>query len=201
MKGRFPLCYLSSILACIAYPAFTTVAYMKYPEVFSPQTNWLSDLGNLEVSPIGGPYYNIGVVIAAICTALWFLGLGKWKLQTPPVQARLLRIAQSAGVLAAIGLFLSALYPINLATIHALWSKVHFIASGVGFAFAVTALRYHPRFSKGLMATGAFASVMPFLIYVSGETYWLEWAAVGVFLVFITWVGVATKRLTAQTVA
>ncbi len=197
MKSRFPICYFSAILSTILYIACVLLAYFQYPEPFSAGQNWLSDLGNQIVNPRGAPFYNVGVVLTSLLLAVWFLGLSQWRLKQNIANQRLFTISQITGIVASFALIMSALNPINKAAVHALWSQIHFILSGIGFAFSVTALRYHRNFSKKILYLGICSSILPVLMYTlgKGQTYWMEWIAVGFFILYILAVGITTRDI------
>ncbi len=195
MKSRFPICYFAAILSAILYIACVIAAYLQYPKPFSLRQNWLSDLGNQIVNPRGAAFYNVGVILTSLLLAVWFVGLSQWRLKQNTANQRLLTIAQIAGIIATFALIMSALNPIDKPAVHALWSQIHFILSGIGFGFSVTALRYHRSFSNQILYLGIWASILPFLMYTlgKGQTYWMEWVAVGSFIIYILAVGTTTR--------
>jgi hypothetical protein len=193
LKSRFSVCYCSAILGAVTYVAFTLLAYTLYPLPLSPFQNWLSDLGDPIVNSQGAIFYNLGVILSAVCLAIWFTaGLSQWKLKHKTAHQRLLRISQIAGSVAAFAMIMSAIYPINLFEIHAFWSKVHFMMFGVGFGFSVAALRYHILLPKVNLYVGASAAVLPTLMLIFSNSYWLEWLAVGCMIVYMLMVGKAS---------
>lgn len=197
MKSRFPICFYSGLPAAVIYVAFTLLAYIQYPLPFSPLRNWLSDLGNQMDNPQGATFYQTGAILAALFQAVWFVGLSQWRLKHATAHRRLLFIAQFSGLLASFALIMSALNPINMPEIHFFWSQIHFMLSGIAFGFYVTALRYHHGFSNAILYFGIGAAILPFLMFTvgKGETYWTEWAAVGVFISYILTVGNASRAI------
>ncbi len=104
-------------------------------------------------------------------------------------QQILLLISQTAGILAAFGLIMSALNPINFPLEHYFWSKVHFMMFSMGFGFSVAAFRYHPYITKENLYLGAYAALLPTLMFIFSNTCWLEWVAVGLFILYILSIG------------
>jgi len=199
MKLRFPINLFSAIFCSAVYVAFATLAYSQYPLSFSPVHNWLSDLGNRVDNPQGANIYNIGIILTAIFLAIWFTaGLNQWRLEHHTAQRILLTISQVGGILAAISLIMSALYPINLMQIHSFWSKMHFMMFGIGFGFSVAALRYHPLIPKADLYLGTSAALLPTFMLIYGNAYWMEWVAVGTFIIYILSIGKASLALTNQ---
>jgi len=199
MKFKYPINFFSANLCSVTYISFTILAYSQYPLSFSPMRNWLSDLGNQVDNPQGAIFYNLGVILAAAFLAIWFIvGLSQWRLKHHAIHRRLLTISQTAGVLAAFALIMSALYPINIPEVHSFWSQMHFMMFGMGFGFSVAALRYHPHIPKASLYLGTGAALLPTLMLAFGKAYWLEWIAVGLFIIYILSVGKATLIITKR---
>ncbi len=193
----FPICFWFGILSVVTYLTFSILAYLRYPLPFSPANNWLSDLGNQANSPGGACLYNAGVILTALFLSAWFAGLSQWRLPSNIANRRLLVVSQALGILSSTSLILSALNPINLPTAHAFWSQLHYLGSGIAFAFSVTALRYHPCASAPILGLGICASLMPFLMLTFGQgmLHWMEWVAVSLFILYILSVGHVSLRL------
>jgi len=192
MKMRLPICLTSAVLCALAYVVFTIVSYTKNPLPLSPLRNWLSDLGNQITNPQGAIFYNLGVILCAVFLAIWFTpGLSQWKLKDHVIQQRLLFVSQVGGILTAFALMMSALFPINHLKEHAFWSDINFILFGISFAFSVIALRYHPQFPRTLLFIGGLAAILPSMVLFINNAYWLEWVAVGLFIIYILSAGIA----------
>jgi hypothetical protein len=199
MKIINPISFFSAHLCSVMYISFTILAYSQYPLSFSPMRNWLSDLGNQVDNPQGAIFYNLGVIFTAVFLAIWFIvGLSQWRLKHHALHRRLLTISQTAGVLAAFALIMSALYPINMPQLHSFWSQMHFLMFGMGFGFSVAALRYHPHIPKTSLYLGTGAALLPTLMLAIGKAYWLEWIAVGLFIIYILSISLATLTLTKR---
>ena len=200
MKPRFALCFYSGLLAAVIYILSAVLAYSRYPLPFSPMQNWLSDLGNEIDNPQGAIFYKAGVILTALLQTLWFVGLSQWRVERITAPKRLLLVAQFAGLLASFALIMSALNPINMSEVHSFWSRIHFMFSGIGFGFSVTALRYHPHFSNGILYFGIGSAILPFLMFTlgKGKTYWMEWMAVGLFIFYILAVGKASLLISSR---
>ncbi len=188
--NRSPINFISAVLCAVTYFSFTVLAYALYPSPFSPARNWLSDLGNQVENPHGAPFYNAGVILTALFLAAWFtVGLSQWRLKGNTTQQILLLISQTAGILAGFGLIMSALYPINFLQVHSFWSKVHFMMFSMSFGFSVAALRYHPYITKENLYLGVCAALLPTLMFIFSNVCWLEWVAVGLFILYILSIG------------
>ncbi len=196
-KTSFPVCYWFAILSVFTYVVGFILAYLRYPEPFSPAANWLSDLGNPAVNLCGACIYNSAVVLTALFVGVWFSGLAQWRLPQNAANQRLLAISQSIGILASAALVMSALNPINVPEVHAFWSQVHYLGTGIAFAFTVAALRYHVHVPAWLLYLGTAAAVWPSLMLWLGRgaTYWMEWVGVCLFIFYLLSIGAASRRL------
>lgn len=194
MRHRWDLTCISGVLACIVYPVSAGLAYSRYPLAFSPSTHWLSDLGDRAVSAGGAPYYNAGILITGPLVFLWFVGLSQWRVPGNLRQRWYLLISQAAGALGALAILMSAVFPIDMLAQHAFWSRVHYMMLAMGFGFSVAALAVHPNFPRPLLYLGTLAAFSPLATWIAGDTYWLEWISVGLFLAYVLLVGLAQGR-------
>jgi hypothetical protein len=194
MKPRSATAFRSAALACTVYVVSTALSYARYPLPYSPRTHWLSDLGNRTVNPSGAVYYNVGVLAVGALLLLWFVGLWGWRDGTSRPQLVFLLIAQVAGSLGALAVAMSALFPIDMLQAHAFWSHAHYMMLAMGFGFSVAALARNPRFPRPLLYVGTLASFSPLATWVAGDVYVLEWVSVGLFLLYVMAVGIASAR-------
>ncbi len=193
MKSRVPVSFTTAVLSALPYVVFTVVSYTKNPLRVCPFNNWLSDLGNQVTNPQGAIFYNVGVILCAVFLAIWFTaGLSQWKLKEHIIQQSLLSVTQGLGALTAIALMMSALYPINCLKEHAFWSDINFILFGISFAFSVAALRYHSNIPKVLIYFGGVAAILSTVFLVLNDIYWIEWAAISVFIIYILSIGITS---------
>ncbi len=197
---RFPVCYWSAILGVLIYAGGCILAYLPYPKPFFPAANWLSDLGNPEENLGGAFFYNAAVALAALFVAVWFVGLAQWRLASQIASQRPLLVSQTIGILSCAALVLSALNPINTLAVHAFWSQVHYLGTGLAFALPVAALRYHRHVSAWMLYLGAAASAWPSLTLLLGDgtIYWMEWIAVCLFVLYLLSIGAASRRLASR---
>jgi hypothetical membrane protein len=182
------------MVAVFGYLLFTLLAYIKYPLQFSPLTNWLSDLGNVELNPDGAIFYNFGIILTASMLVIFFLGLFPWKIEQNRVQRIMLRLAQVFGVTGAFCMIMSAVFPINNLTIHSFWSTSLFILLSTGFIFSVAAFRYHKTVPLWLLILGISVAPLVILTKFLPQIYILEWIIVFIFLVYVGSVGIKTNR-------
>lgn len=105
---------IASILVVLCYLAFTTLAILKYPLPYSPVDNWLSDLGNTQLSPYGAQFYNLGIVVTGLLVLVFYLTILEWRLDQNRVQNIMVLLTQFFGVIGSVSMILSGYYPINL---------------------------------------------------------------------------------------
>jgi hypothetical membrane protein len=191
--------FASGVLADLSYLAFALTAFILYPLPYSPMNNWLSDLGNVELNWHGAIFYNIGIILTALLLILFFLGLSSWKIENNRVQIIMLFLTQGFGILGAICMMMSSIFPINFLAVHSFWSTSLYIMLSTAFAFSVAALRYHQRVPKGLLILGISNPLLVILASILPNVHVLEWITVFLFLSYVGLVGVETKRLCSNT--
>ncbi len=161
-------------------------------------SNWLSDLGNADLNPHGALFYNIGIVAAGVVLVPFFLGLSQWKMGNNRTQNLMLRLTQGFGILGALALVMSGLYPINFPALHSFFSTSLYILLGTAFGFSVAALRYHATCPRWLLILGAITALVDILSGVFHTVYVLEWVTVSLFLCYPVLLGAQTNRLLSQ---
>jgi hypothetical membrane protein len=198
MKRHLSLSFVTSLFAVLCYMTFAFLAFAQYPLPYSPMSNWLSDLGNADLNPHGAFFYNIGIVVTGVLLLLFFLGLSQWKMENNRIQNLMLRLTQVFGILGALALVMSGLYPINFSALHSFFSISLYILLGTAFFFSVAALRYYPTCPKWLLILGALAALVDILSGVFHSVYVLEWVTVSLFLCYPVLLGVETNRLVSE---
>ena len=195
MRARFSLTTISGLLTIVIYLSFTLVAYAYYPTSFTPKDNWLSDLGNRILNPQGAAFYRTAAVLTGLMLALFFIALGASFRRQGGKRGVFMTVAEVFGLIAAMALIMTGVFPEDTGTPHSASSVVLYISFGTAVWFVGWAFLSVPGRSRRLSyfafavvaATWAFA-VLP-------HTYWLEWVAVFLQLVFVGTVAVAMNRL------
>ena len=195
MKKNQNISFITGILVVLFYSAFTLLAVSRYPLLYSPTSNWLSDLGNPQNNPQGAIFYNIGIISTALLLMLFFLGLSVWKIEDRRVQIIMLRLTQAFGILGVICMMMSAIFPINLFNIHSFWSSALYIMLSTVFIFSVAMLRYHQWVTRWLLLLGVLTAVLVIFMSFLQTVYVLEWITVFLFLSYVALLGIETKRV------
>jgi len=152
-------------------------------------------LGNPNNNPQGAIFYNIGMISTALLLIVFFLGLSVWKIEDNRVQIIMLRLTQVFGILGAFCMIMSAIFPINIFTIHSFWSSSLYIMLSTAFIFSVAMLRYHQRVLRWLLILGVSTAMMVILTSFFPNVYMLEWITLFLFLSYVGLLGIETKRM------
>jgi hypothetical membrane protein len=199
MKRHSALSFVTSLFAVVCYLALALLAFAHYPLPYSPVRNWLSDLGNANLNPQGALFYKIGIVATAVVLVPFFLGLSQWKLGNNRRQHLMLLLTQGLGILGALAMAMSGLYPINFLAFHRFFSNSLYILLGTAFAFSVAALRYHPTCPRWLLIVGASTTLVDLLYGALHTVYVLEWITTALLLCYLGLLGAETQRLSSGT--
>jgi hypothetical membrane protein len=196
MKHHRPISSISSVLLVLSYVTFTLLALASYPLHFSPMTNWLSDLGSKDLNPSAALFYNVGIMITGLFLAIFFFGFSAVKLERNRVQNLVVLFAQIAGLVGALAMVMSALFPINLPVAHSFWSAALYIAIGTAFAFSVAALRYYQKCPRWILILGILAALTDMVASIFfGTVRILEWVIVALFLCYLLLAGLETTKM------
>lgn len=195
MKSRQARSLLALAFAIPGYLACAILAYLRYPPPYSPVRNWLSDLGDLDRNPAGARFYNAGVVAIGVALLPFFVGLGQWQTGERRGQVIMLRVTQGFGLVGALALILSGLFPINIAAAHSFFSACLNFSLGTAFGFSVAALRYHPRCPRWLLALGGATALVAMIYGLLRTVQVLEWVTVALFLGYVGLLAVQTARI------
>jgi hypothetical membrane protein len=196
MKSGYLLAPLSSMLISAVYLPLMTVALLKYPEAFSPTSNWLSDLGNRILSPEGSAYYNSGVIASGSLLIMFFLALRSIQLKNSKPQGAMVYLSQAFGIVGAIGMILSGLFSIDDPSKHGTMSAILRIGIGTAFGFTIPALLYHKGARRWILAIGGATAVLDLIVSVFfNNVQILEWPVILLFLVYCVLLGIETGRL------
>ena len=186
--------FASGLAGVASYLLFALLAFLKFQGSFSPTKNWLSDLGSKELNPQGAVFYNAGIVLTGVCLIVFFAGLGFWKIAENKAQKILLPLTQIFGVMGSAAMVMSAVFPITSTATHSFWSTGLYILLGTAFALSVAALRYHAQVPRWVLIIGAIVVVVNFVWCVALNIQPLEWATVGLFLLYVVLLSLGAKQ-------
>jgi len=196
MKKSYPIASILSILIVAVYLSFTLLSLARYPEPFSPVSNWLSDLGNRITSPGGSKYYNTGIFITGFLLAIFFIALNSNRVKERKAQSIVLTLAQAFGILGAIAMIFTGIFSIDIPQIHSLFSMLLRICLGTGFGLSVAAFNYHKEVRKWILVTGIVTTLTDLIVSVLfNKIQLLEWPVIFLFLTYCLLLGTETNRL------
>ncbi len=188
------LTFYASICAVANYLLFALLAFISLPVRYSPLENWLSDLGSDRLNPDGAIFYNIGIIVTGIILFVFFTSLVEWKMAGNKKQNAMLQVTQFFGWAGAIAMLMSAVFPITNEGMHSFWSAALYILLGTAFAFSVAALRYYPYYPKWLLVLGGLTAAVDIAWGLIANIYLMEWITVALFLLYVFFLGIVTKR-------
>lgn len=186
-----PLATMAGLLAIIVCVALAGAAYGFYPWAFSPARNWISDLGNTILNPVGAVFFRGDMLVLSPLLLAFFLGLSGWHHGQHWLPRTFLAFGQFSGVVAALALLMTGIYSENDHFSHALWATVLFVALAGATWFVGLAPLWHKRLPQRLPYL-AVAACSVDLISVFARQHWLEWFAVALLLVFLGAVALGT---------
>jgi hypothetical membrane protein len=196
MKKNSLITWVLSILIVSIYIVMTILALANYPEPFSPASNWLSDLGNRVVSPVGSLFYNLGIYITGSLMALFFLSLGNNRMKGKKVQNIMLLLTQIIGIFGSLAMIMTGVFSIDTPHTHSLCSAFLRIGFGTAFGFSVAAFRYNPEFKRWILIVGVITTLTDlFVSLFFNKIHLLEWPVISLFLLYCLLLGNEMYRL------
>ena len=199
MKTKWPLNSIAGITAAVIYVIFTLIAFLNYANKYGPLTNWLSDLGNPQVSPSGAVFYNTGCILTSLASIVFYIGLRRWNIGDKKMK-RLLTIAQIAGILSAVSLIIAATFPLGPHTsIHAFSSMMLSVFLGFFLTFSATALLKHRAFKKWFAYYGFLTALLNFIYgAILHNVFVAEWVSIGMFIIYVLMIAYNSRLLTSD---
>jgi hypothetical protein len=177
---------VAGFTAAAVYLICAAIALFHYPLAYSPFANWLSDLGNPILNPTGAFSYNLGCVLTGLCLTFFSLGLAIWN-NGEKKRRVLVTSMQVAGILSALCLIVSALFPLGTQTlIHTISGKTHIFFAGFFLTFSATILLRRPSTPQWLAYFGFLAAWINFIYGAFLHAVFIaEWAAIGLFILYV----------------
>ena len=184
MRAKYPLATIAGMASIIACVTLAVAAYIAYPWPFSPLTNWISDLGNTWLNPQGSFFFRLDMVVVGVGLVAFFLGLRALTRGQHLWMRLLIVLAQVSGLVSSFALAMTGVFSENQLRAHALWASVLFIALAVTVLLVGWGVLYHHRV-PAMVSYFAFVVSATDIVSVVARSYWLEWVAVILLLVFV----------------
>ena len=197
---KIPISTMAGIAGVLIFLALLIAAMARFPDGFSPLTNWISDLGNTSLNPDGASYFNAACLITGVLMLFYYLGFYLWYTRELWRNA-LVILGQLAGALSGIALILVGIYPEIYASPHYLWSFVYFLSS-LGALILINAGLFTHLLYDNITAYCGLAAIAVTLVFVAGQVLGIEqpvfeWLSVGLALLWATFAALNTyKRFT-----
>ena len=174
---KWQISSISGVFVIILYCIFTFSSWALYPTMYSPVTNWLSDLGNSSYNPHGAILYNLGCILTGIALFPFFMGLYKWYSEERRFRTRLLAV-QIIGCLAAFSLIMIGVFSENAGWLHNMWSDVFFVLNLIVLVLIGAFLFPHPQYIKAISYYAFVVAAINLAFLVLPSTPLLEWFTV-----------------------
>ena len=162
MNSKWSLLNMLGMLAFVVFTIFTFTSVALYPIPYSPLYEWLSNLGNINLNPVGASFFNWGCIITAIILMPFFAGLYRWN----PLQKWakvLLILGILLGIFASISLIGVGTFPETNLQMHTLAASGVFGSLFIIIILLSIALFKHEKF----MPVVAYWGIITVLITLS----------------------------------
>lgn len=191
---KWPLTTISGVVVILLYCSFTLVSWALFPEPYGPITHYLSRLGNIDESPIGAYFYNMGCILTGIALIPFFLSLRVWHTESKP-QVILFILGQCIGVLAAFALIMIGIYSEDQGSPHMTASSTFFVLNFIVLILVNLALLWHPTFIKPIALYGFLLNVATLSLELVMHGPIIEWITVFGSLFFVALISINSLRL------
>jgi hypothetical membrane protein len=191
---EYPLTTISGILVILFYCVFTLVSWVFYPGPYSPITNYLSRLGDLNYSPFGGYFYNIGCILTGIALIPFFLGLIDWHTENI-IQRVIMVIGQLLGVASGFALMAIGVFSEDTGEPHITASGVFFLLNFFVLIIIIIALFLNSKFNRLVGVYGLAITLSSLGFALTLRSALIEWYTVFGSLIFVGLVAWNSLRL------
>ena len=202
---RYSLSSITGLVAVVVFTIFTLISLALYPVPYNPFHDWLSNLGNINLNPIGSYFFNWGCILTGLILIIFFAGLYNWK-PNKTLSKILLIIGMGLGIITSISLIMVGIYPETYIQQHLIAAAGVFILLFIIIIFLNLALFYNPKFIRGVAYFGFLVIIIDqsFLYLLSvnknilsnlnptSTVPGLEWAAV---FTSLAWVGILALNM------
>jgi len=202
---KYSLSSITGLVAVVVFTVFTFISLALYPVPYNPLYEWLSNLGNINLNPIGSYFFNWGCILTGLILIIFFVGLYNWK-PVKTLSKIFLIIGMGLGILASISLIMVGVYPEIYIQQHLIAAAGVFILLFIIIIFLNMALFYNPKFIREVAYFGFLVIIIDlcfqYLLSVNKNILsnlnptspvpGLEWAAV---FTSLAWVGILALNM------
>ena len=155
----YSLSSITGILSVLIFTFFTLTSLALYPTPYNPLYDWLSNLGNIDLNPLGAYFFNWGCILAGISLIPFFAGLYVWK-PRETYSKILLIMGILLGVFASISLIMVGIFPETHITQHMLAAAGVFGSLFIIIILVNLALFNNPKFIRLIAYYGFLAIII-----------------------------------------
>ncbi|UCE10868.1 MAG: hypothetical protein JSW61_02775 [Candidatus Thorarchaeota archaeon] len=192
--GKWSLTSVSGALVILVYCLFTLVSWVYYPYPYSPQSNYLSRLGNFDYNPSGAIFYNLGCIFTGLVLVPFFVSL-YWLHSDYRIASAVLRIGLVFGVLSAIALIMIGVYSEDQGSPHMQASSTFFLLNFVVLLLVNIALLFHHGILRPVPLYGLVVDLSSLVFAFTTSGPLLEWYTVFGALLFVGFLAFNTQKL------
>jgi len=191
--SKWPLSCKAGVLLITIYTVSVIIAWMFFPEPFSPLNNYLSDLGNYSWNPIGAFFFNFGNILTSIALIPFYIGFKDWYPEEEK-NKKLIIMVQIVGLISAVSLAMIGIFSEDFRFIHIFWSAIYFILNLILFLlgslilYTYEAPNVNVPFKRGGLIALAISIVnLSFVVYygIFSSGPLMEWVTVICSLGFV----------------
>ena len=153
---NYSLSSITGLTAFIIFTVFTLISVTLYPSPYNPLYDWLSNLGNINLNPMGAFFFNWGCIISGIFLIPFFIGLFSWNPEK--TWSKLLLIfGMVIGIFASVSLIFVGIYPETQIILHVQAATAVFSTLFLIIILINLALFGNPKFVRGVAYFGVLA--------------------------------------------
>ena len=186
MIKRWQVGSVCGVLGVLVYVTLACIAYLHYPDAYSPLTNALSQLGSPPLNPAGAIFYNLGGILLGLLLLPFYLDMSRWNTSSRS-QKILIAGAQAAGIISSLALISSCVFPAGTHTpIHVASAGTAMLSSVFFWIFSGFGMLKNPAGVKWISYFGYVPLVgISIIVFVLKQRFLVEWVAVSLFLVYV----------------
>ena len=201
----YSLSSITGLIAVVVFSVFTFISLALYPMPYNPLYDWVSNLGNINLNPVGSYFFNVGCIITGLLLIVFFGGLFTWN-PNKTMSRILLILGMVLGIIASISLIMVGVYPETDIQQHLIAAASVFILLFIIIIFLNLALFNNPKFMRFVAYLGFLVIIIDLSFQYLLSVYrnilinlnptlpvpGLEWAAV---LTSLAWVGILALNM------
>jgi len=156
-------------------------------------TTFLSDFGNMKISPLGSLFYNAGCIMTGAAIVAFYLGMSDW--EADDRRMLLLGAARVLGIASGIALALIGLYPEDYPSLHRFWSLAFFTLNFFSIILINASLVGRRDYGRPTMIVGFGLSIVTMFSFLTwGGAPSVEWFTVFASMTFAVLLGYDSYR-------